>query len=171
MTTFSVSRMEDSKLAHLAAQQQFYPLLFPRVLLAFEDTVKTVKDMEYAVDCIVAVSLRQLRAPLRFSVQERWRSDLEAMRWGDITVTEWNLDSGLPSELHKLGAQLFVYGFYDKPADRIVAAVAIDVPRMIRALSLGKLRYRERRRGDQSFLCFDLRDLEAIGAVILKKGR
>lgn len=170
-TTFSASRMEDSHLAHLAAQEQFYPLLFPKVALAFEDTVKTVKDMEYAVDCIVAISLKQLRAPLQLSVQERWRTDLEAMSWGDITVTEWNLDTDLPSELHKLGAQLFVYGFYDKPADRIVAAIAVDVPRMVLALSIGKLKPNRRRRGDQSFVGFGVHDLEATGAVILKKTR
>ena len=170
-TTFSASRMQDSHCAHLAAQEQFYPLLFPDVPLTFEDTANTIKDMEYAVDCIVAIGLRQLRAPLRLSVQERWRTDLEAMSWGDITVTEWNLASDLPSELHKLGAQLFVYGFYDKVAGRIVAAAAVDVPRMVLALSLGKLSYRERRRGDQSFLGFGVSDLEAVGAVLLKKGR
>jgi len=160
--------MDDSKLAHIAAQQQFYPQLFPRLPLAFEDTVNTIKDLEYAVDCIVAVSLRQLRAPLKFTIQERWRLDLEARQYGDITVTEWNLDSDMPSELHKLGAHLFVYGFYDKPANHIAAAVAVEVPRMLRALALGKLQYSQRRRGDQSFLGFALRDLEGVGAVILK---
>lgn len=168
MTTFSQARMDDSKLAHLAAQQQFYPLLFPKRALKFEDVTKTVQDLEYAIDVQVAVDLPQLRAPLRFSVQERWRLDLDARFYGDVTVTEWNLDSNLPSELHKLAAQLFVYGFYDKDNDHIAAAVAIEVPRMLRALAIGKLKYTQRRRGDQSFLGFGLRDLENIGAVIIK---
>lgn len=170
-TVFSPGRMEDSEHGQFAAQEQFYPLLFGGRPLAFEDTAGTVRDMQYACDCIVAVTLPQLRAPLRFSVQYRWRTDLEAMGWGDATVTEWNLDSDQPSELHKLFAHLFVYGFYDKAADRIIAAVAIDVPRMLRAIALGKLGYTSRRRGDQSFLAFLIRDLENIGAVIYKLGR
>jgi len=166
-TVFDTRRMEDSKKAHLAAQKQVYPVIFPHVPLAFEDVTGTIRDLEYAIDVQVAVTLRQLRAPLRFSVQERWREP-DAMPWGDVTVTEWNLASDTPSELHKLSAQLFVYGFYDKAADRIVAAVCVDVPRMLRALALGKLRYREQRRNDQSFLGFGVRDLEAVGAVVCK---
>jgi len=168
VTTFSQRRMDDSKLAHLAAQQQFYPQLFPGRPLKFEDVTKTVQDLEYAIDVQVSVDLPQLRAPLKFAIQERWRTDLAARAYGDVTVTEWNLDSDRPSELHKLGAHLFVYGFYDKQADRIVAAVAVDVPRMLRALALGKLNYTEQRRGDQSFVAFQLRSLENVGAVIIK---
>lgn len=167
-TVFSQQRMDDSKRAHLAARAQFYPLLFPGRALKFEDVTKTVQDLEYAIDVQVAIDLPQLRAPLRLSIQERWRLDLAARSYGDVTVTEWNLDTDEPSELHKLGAHLFVYGFYDKEVDVIPAAVAIEVPRMLRAISLGKLSYTRRRRGDQSFVCFTLCDLEAIGAVILK---
>jgi hypothetical protein len=170
-TIYSQSRADDSLCAHLAAQEQFYPLLFPGRPIAFENTVNTVKDLDYAIDCQVAVTVPQLRAPLLFPVQERWRLDLEARQYGDITVTEWNLDTDVPSELHKLGAHLFVYGFYDKPAGQIIAAAAVEVPRMLRALALGKLKYTSRRRGDQSFLGFGLRDLETIGAVMFKFSR
>lgn len=160
--------MDDSKRASTAAQSQFYPLLFPGRALKFEDVTKTVQDLEYAIDVQVAVDAPHLRAPLRFSVQERWRTDLAAMQWGDVTVTEWNLDTGRPSELHKLGAHLFVYGFYDKEGDRIVAAAAVEVPRMLRALSLGKLAPVRKLRGDQSFLAFTLTELEGVGAVIFR---
>ncbi len=170
-TVFSQARMDDSQRAQLAAQEQFYPHLFGGRPLKFEDTGKTVLDMEYACDCIVAIDLPQLRAPLRTTVQYRWRTDLEAMEWGDATVTEWNLDTNEPSELHKLFAHYFVYGFYDKSADHIIAAVAIDVPRMLRALALGKLTYTTRRRGDQSFLGFRIADLEQRCCVIYKQGR
>lgn len=170
-TGFSPARMADTQQAHRAAQRQFYPRLFPGLAIAFESTVDEIADLKYAVDCRVAVTVRQpLRAPLTFSVQERWRTDLDAMSWGDVTVTEWNVASDTPSELHKLGAHLFVYGFYDKAGDRIVEAVCINVAGMLLALALGKLPYKPRLTAgrDQTFVPFTVRDLENVGAIILK---
>lgn len=166
-TTFSPERMERTKRAHLAAQQQFYAPMFEHRPMAFEDTVGTVRDMEYAIDCQLAVEVPDLRAPLRFSVQERWRGP-EFMRYGDITITEWNTASGEPSELHKLGAQLFVYGFYDPETDRIIAGVALDTQVILRRLATGGLPYTRRSRIDQSFLAFGLTTLETVGAVVFK---
>ena len=164
-TTFSAERMEYTRRAHLAAQRQFYPLMFHHQPIAFEDTVGTVRDLRYAIDCQLAVtSVGDLRAPLPFSVQERWR-DPAYRRFGDVTVTEWNLASGEPSELHKFSAQLFVYGFYNADADLIDAAVALRTSAMLYGLSVGRLDYERRSRIDQSFVTFRLKDLESIGAV------
>lgn len=124
-TSFSQQRWEFTKRAHLAAQREFYPRMFPTGV-AFEDTTSTTRDLDYAIDCQLAIDIPGLRAPIRLSVQERFRKP-EEMHWGDVTITEWNLASGEPSELHKLGAQVFVYGFYDDPGDRILFAVALDV--------------------------------------------
>lgn len=164
-TTFSAERMGFTKRAHAAAQQQFYARMFPDLPLAFEDTVATVRDLGYAVDCIVAVTVPGLRAPLRFAVQERWREP-RYMDYQDITVTEWNLAPDQPSELHKLGAHLFVYGFYDSDRDQILAGVAVDVAILLRALALGDISYTRRPRVDQTFLAFDVRHLRRMGAVV-----
>ena len=43
--------------------------------------------------------------------------------------------------------------------------------RMLRALALGKLSYTRWPRGDQHFLAFPIRELEQVGAVILKLKR
>jgi hypothetical protein len=162
---YSPERAAASQRAHRTAQAQFYPALFQGRPLAFEDCTDTAADLRYAIDVQVAVTLPQLRAPLRFTVQERWRLDLTAMAYRDVTVTEWNLDTDRPSELHKLGAHLFVYGFYDATRDRIVQAAAVNVPRMVRGYALGKLAGATGSRGDQTFKCFALGDLTAIGAV------
>jgi len=159
--------MEFTKRAHLAAREQFYALMFPGRPFEFVDTVGTVRDLEYAIDCQMAVSVDGLRAPLNFAIQERWREP-EAMQYGDITITEWNLASDGPSELHKLGAHLFVYGFYDKQADRILAGVAVDVLSVLRALAVGGLTYRREKRVDQTFLGFGMRDLQRLGAVVFQ---
>lgn len=164
-TTFSPERMEYTKRAHTAARVQFYQPMFRDLTIAFEDTVGTVQDLSYAIDCQLAVSTPGLKAPLRFAVQERWRKP-DAMRFGDITITEWNRASGQPSELHKLGAHLFVYGFYDEQLDRILLAVAVDVPAVLLALARGDLGYRRDSRIDQTFLGLGIRDLRRIGAVL-----
>jgi hypothetical protein len=169
-TTFSAERMDYSKRAHLAAQQQFYSHMFPGLPLTFEDTVSTVRDLDYAVDCIASVTRDELRAPLLFPIQERWR-DPQFMGHGDVTVTEWNLLTNLPSELHKLGAHLFVYGFYDSSEDRIVAAVAVNVPTLLLALTLQKISYTRCSREDQTFLAFPVRELRSIGAVVFSACR
>jgi len=166
-TAFSTRRMEFTKRAHAAAEAQFYAHMFPGLPVAFEDTVGTVRDLDYAIDCQLAVTAGGLRAPLRFAVQERWREP-SAMRYGDITITEWNAASAQPSELHKLGAHLFVYGFYDERSDQIHAGVAVDVLMVLRALALGELTYRRESRLDQTFLGLGLRDLRDLGAVVFQ---
>lgn len=163
-TVFSQERWEFTKKAHLAAQRQFYARMYPGGV-AFEDTTKTAQDLDYAIDCQLAVTIPDFRAPIRISVQERFRKPHE-MHWGDITVTEWNLDTNEPSEMHKLGAQMFVYGFYDEADDRILLAVAVDVGLMQWALAHDEISYVRRRRGDQSFLGFNFRALHEIGAVL-----
>lgn len=171
-TAFSAERMSFTKRGHLAARQQFYAPMFDHLPVTFEDTVGTVRDLDYAVDCIAAVTVDGLRAPLRFSIQERWREP-EAMRFGDITVTEWNLPTDQPSELHKLGAHLFVCGFYDSGNDLIVAGVAVDVAVLLHAVARGAIPYVRRSRpgGDQRFLAFTVPDLRNIGAVVYQKFR
>lgn len=166
-TAFSEQNMEFTRRAHRAAQGQFYAPMFSGLLLTFEDTVDTVRDLEYAIDCRVAVAVPGLRAPLSFAVQERWRRPHE-MHWGDVTVTEWNRASDTPSELHKLGAQLFVYGFYDEDDDLIHVGVAINVLTVLLQLAAGKLTYTRRSRIDQTFLGFNVRELRAAGAVVFE---
>jgi len=167
-TFFSVQNFEDSQKAHRAAQSQFYPLLFPGCDLSFEDTTKLAHDLDYAIDCKIAVSnlALRLRAPLWFAVQERWRFDLDWISAGDITVTEWNLATGEPSELHKLGAHLLVYGFYDRKRGQVVCGAVVDVSRLLYAIALGSLSYKRQNRRDQSFLAFSLVALRECGAVI-----
>lgn len=165
-TVFSQKRWEFTKRAHLAAQRQFYPLMFPYGV-EFLDTTKTVQDLNYAIDCQLSVQVRGLRGPILYFVQERFRTPSHE-RFGDITITEWNLNTNEPSELHKLGAQLFVYGFYDEVRDHIRLAIAVDVPLLQQALVEDRLQYKRQRRGDQSFLAFDFCEVEALGAVLFR---
>src|SRR5690606_949221 len=105
------------------------------------------------------------RTPIRISVQERFRKP-EDMRYGDVTITEWNLATQRPSELHKLDAQLFVYGFYDDHRDQIVFATAIDVLRMQWMLCRGEIEYSRRSRIDQHFIGLPFKRLKDLGASL-----
>lgn len=165
-TPYDKGNASFSERAHLAAQRQVYPGWF-REPVTFEDCVGTKRDLAYAIDRQLAVTVPDLRAPLRLSVQERFRRP-RYQGWGDITITEWNLISGQPSELHKLAAQLFVYGFYDPTADVILEARAFNVARILIAISNGEVHWdREQRAGrDQSFISLQIRDLVKIGAEV-----
>jgi len=69
---------------------------------------------------------------LEFLVQERFRKP-KYSNYRDITITEWNTITNLPSELYKLNAGLFVYGYADNwpnPSD-FIEVVVVDTARMI----------------------------------------
>jgi hypothetical protein len=170
-TAFSPQRFEFTKRAHLAAQRQFYEAMFPHGV-EFTDTTQTAHDLEYAIDCQLAVTLPGdgFRAPIRFGVQERFREPRWMdPRFGDVTITEWNLATNQPSELHKLGAQMFVYGFYDEKRDKILYAAAVDVAFMQYALAHGDIDFIRKPRGDQSFIGLHISALRAIGAVMFER--
>ena len=167
MTQFSRDNWDDTHAAHMAAREQFYPKLWPNALrLQFVDVTGAVEDLKYGIDCIVAVTVAGFRAPLKFFIQERFRKP-GYQSFKDATITEWNTVTGLPSELHKIAAQIFVYGYYDRPTNRILGALAINVPQMIREIGEGRLQYErdERSSKDQDFIAVkweDLYDAQAI---------
>lgn len=168
MTVFSPERMDFTRAAHLAARDQVYALMWPEGV-TFEDKVGTAQDLNYAIDAQLAVTVPGLRGPIRLSVQERFREP-EAMRFEDLTITEWNLATNQPSELHKLAAQLFVYGYFHRPSGHICRALAVDVGLLQWAFTHGGISPRAGRRpgGDQSFKAFAFDDLRRIGAVLFE---
>lgn len=154
MTAFSQKNYARTKAAHMAAREQVYPKLWPKATrLQFVDTTQTVKDLDYAVDCIAAVSVEGFRAPLKFFIQERWR-ERHHMKWEDVTVTEWNTVTDLPSELHKIAAHYLVYGYYDEETDTIVESIVIDVAQMLSGIVSGVIQWtrEERSSKDQDFI-------------------
>ena len=168
MTAFSQDHWEETKAAHLAAREQFYPGLWPNAeRIQFVDTTEAVAYLKYGIDCIEAVTAKGFRAPLKFFIQERWRTP-SARKYKDATVTEWNTVTDLPSELHKIAAQIFVYGYYDPFKNRILGALAINVPQMIRELGEGRLPYTHENRPtkDQPFIGIKWNDLGDVGAIM-----
>ena len=176
MTAFSGQNWEITHAAHLAAREQFYPKLWPNALrIQFIDVTGAVEDLKYGIDCIAAVYVKGFRAPLKFFIQERFREPY-FRKFRDATVTEWNTVTDLPSELHKIAAQIFVYGYYDPAKNLILGALAINVPQMIREIGEGRLPYTRDQRSskDQDFIGVkwdDLHDAKAIMLSTLKLSR
>lgn len=169
-TAFSQSNWDLTQKAHLAAQQQVYPRLWPNATkLQFWDKTKSVMDLDYAIDCIAAVSVEGLHYPLKFFIQERFREVDYSREYTDVTVTERNIINDLPSELHKIAAHYLVYGYYDKRRDEVVDAVVVNVPQMLTAIAGGVMRYTRNSRSskDQTFIAIEFDELERNNALTL----
>ncbi len=169
-TSFSQANWDLTQAAHLAAQTQVYPRLWPNATkLQFVDKTKSVMDLEYAIDCIVAVSVDGFRYPLKFFIQERFREVNYSLDYTDVTVTERNIISDLPSELHKIAAHYLVYGYYDKRSGEIVDAVVVNVAQMLTGIAGGVIRYTRESRSskDQYFIAIEFDELERNNALTL----
>ena len=172
-TLYEQDNADFSNRAHIRARDVLYPRIFNvrREHLQFEDTLLAqsdrakILDGEMGVDRIVRVTIHNLYAPLMFTVQERFRRP-EFAKYQDMTVTEWNHASNSPSELYKINAGLFVYGYFDERSGRFLDAIVIGVTEMLLALAQGRLRYERRRnKKQQSFLALRFEDMEKAGIV------
>ena len=166
-TEYTPINQEFSDKAHKAAQKLLYPLLFnvKQDALEFIDTslklgkTEAFLDGTMAIDRIVKVTVSGLEKALPFTIQERFRRPYAA-NFRDLTITEWNHTTNLPSELYKLQAMLFVYGYYDEEENRFIEAVVVDIPRFMLHLQRGHIKYtHERNKKNQTFLGFHFDEL------------
>ena len=172
-TLYEQDNADFSNRAHMRARDVLYPRIFNvrRERLQFEDTLlaqserAAILDGEMGVDRIVRVTVHNLPAPLVFTVQERFRRP-EFAKYQDLTVTEWNHASNLPSELYKINAGLFLYGYFDERISVFVDAIAIGVTDMLLAIATRRLRYDRRwNKKRQTFLTLRFDDMERAGIV------
>lgn len=178
-TKFEPINKEFSDKAHTAAQQLIYPEIFKCSLKKLEfETIRFERserertlDGKEAIDRIIRVEVEKLKAPLSFTVQERWRR-MGYTNWKDLTITEWNYESNVPSELYKIKADLIVYGYYDEAKESFGEVIMVAVPDLKLALVLDSLPYtREKNKKKQSFLGFRFEDLNNAGLMAYwKKG-
>jgi hypothetical protein len=177
-TAYESHNAKFSNDAHAVARQAIYPYLFGAAsdALSFEDTLLDggdarcrILDGELGIDRIIRVNVPDLNAPLVYTIQERFRRPNPNHRQ-ILTVTEWNWASGQPSELHKIAAMLFVYGYFDEDEQQFIDWVCVDVARLLLCLAHGDIEYERRRnKKDQTYLGFDIVDLRATHCVIAGK--
>lgn len=138
-TPYTQGNADFSNSAHMAARRTFYPAMFgvtatdidwdSSTLLATGERGQ-VLDGEMGIDRIALVTVDGLRAPLRLTVQERFRRP-QYQNCLEATITEWLHNSNRPSELHKIAANFFVYGFYDATQDILLRAVTLNMPAVL----------------------------------------
>lgn len=166
-------------MAHYAARRQLYPRIFQTAeeQLSFEDVTMgcsqrgQILDGEMGVDRIVRVTVRELHAPLVFTVQERFRRTQYA-HFRDITITEWNHASGSPSELYKITAGLFLYGYFDDRRCRFADAICVNVTDTLMAIASGKLLLTWGKNvKQQTFIACTFDDLDRAGLIRFRLSR
>lgn len=105
--------------AHEIAKTTIHPHLFVNRGISLERTKlehggeHRIFDGEMAIDVIMRVEVPNYKDPLVFTVQERFRRIAYA-KYQDITITEWNTASNMPSELYKIRANYVLYGYFDQ---------------------------------------------------------
>lgn len=166
--------------AHLAAQKKIYPYLFKVVPEALKFTDTTIKeageesknsilDGEMGVDCITTIHVPHLRHPLQVTSQERFRRfDDKYKEKRDLTVTEHNRSSDLPSELYKTASGIFVYGYYDEKENRFGEVVIADTAKLLLFLARNEIRGNKgyNPRSNQDFLGFPFGSLARCGVIL-----
>lgn len=176
MTPYSEDNQEFSDIAHMSARLSIYPKLFKcdGSAISYESANvadggrSAILDGEMGIDKIVNVSVETLRAPIVFTVQERFRR-IENKRFTDITITEFNHATGRISELYKMTAGVFVYGFFDESTQRFERWVAADVNKILYGVVTGGLPYTKKNnpRSEQDFVCIEVADLFSGGCVLM----
>ena len=172
-TPFSSENARLSKEAHAAAEKDIYPFLFNADAknLSFEETIidndnpsdrYNILDGEQGIDYIVKVSVKGFNFPLNFSIQERFRKAIpKYTRYRDLTITEMNKNSGKPSELYKIGAGIFIYGYYDFEEKYFTEVVVVNTAKMLLSLAKEELIYSwgNNPRSNQSFIALTFDNL------------
>lgn len=159
-TLYEPINAQFSERAHQAARNVLYPIIFnrkPEELLyesasEQQNERQVILDGEMGVDRIVKVATLDLRAPLVFTIQERFRNRygkvrpdgtrLDYTKYEDLTITEWNHASDLPSELYKINAGYFLYAYYDEENDLFLHPIMINVADLLYALTQNSIIYK-----------------------------
>jgi len=167
-TPYSESNQLFSDKGHLCAQKEIYPKLFdaPIERLSFRSTSlsmgkkENILDGEMAIDRIISISVKKLKFPIEFTVQERFRR-IQYQRYQDITITEFNMQTGQKSELYKLNSGIFVYGYYDETNNTMGDWIALNTVTLLHRITRNFLSYsfEENRRSNQKFICLNFKDL------------
>jgi len=178
MTPYSEENQKFTDMAHIAATKQIYPELFMTDNFEIRDTSLSIGekeriiDGEMAIDKIVYVKKQGLNAPIEFMIQERFRRK-EYLKYQDITITEWNHKTDIKSELFKLNAGIFIYGYYDHENNDILDWVAINTLSLLYKIVTKPLPAKVSRntnyRSGQTFLSFGFDLLDNAGLILARK--
>lgn len=165
-TKFEQHQADWSSLAHEAARKDLYPKIFScdPTHLTFENTIMgsgkeqdIFMDGNLAIDRIVGVKC-SLHSAIRYTIQERYRRK-KYQNYRDITITEFNHQTNMPSELYKISSLLFVYAYWDELSG-FGESIALHTLLLLEAIRTNKIAYTTKMNNKrQSFICIKIDDL------------
>ena len=179
-TPYSSENQKFSDNAHVVAQKEIYPVLFPRKMklqspLQFTSTSlsmgprEKIYDGEKAIDRLIQVHSHYFMRPFSFSVQERFRR-VKYEPFQDLTVTLWNDKSSLESEAYKIQAGYFVYGYFDENENTFRSWVLCNTTQLMYLLTKGKcFDTQTNHRSDQTFVTVPFDVLRGEGIIVCEK--
>lgn len=163
--------------AHLLARGMVYPWFFgvDAEHLAYQDGVQfsdgeqgRILDGEKGIDRIVGAPVDNFAHLIPHTVQERFRNESYA-HFQDLTMTEINTVSGKPSEVYKIQAQLFLYGYVNTQATKFHQWLIVDIALLNRALLNKTLVPSKKEMNDrgQIFVTYKFKDLWRTNCVLM----
>ena len=174
-TAYSDSNQEFSDAAHMAARSLIYPILFNcepqkiqfKSVSVSDGGANAILDGEMGIDRIMRIHVNGLRQPVEHTIQERFRKPVFA-QFRDITVTEWNHSSNLPSELYKIKSSLFVYGYFNPVSLSFGEVVAVDTAKLMLMITRGSIAFNVQHnpRSKQDFVCLTFDVLHDHGLIL-----
>lgn len=158
--------------AHMLARELVYPSFFGNrperyVIHRVGDGEENTRlDGEQAIDLTVySKKAERLRHPLGFTFQERFRRR-RYEPYSDVTITEFNEASGKPSELYKIEATYFTYGYFGEIENTFGRVIIFNVQELKRLISKNALRFTTNQNPKkQSFVCIPIAALEHYGLI------
>jgi hypothetical protein len=172
-TPHSKANQRFTDAAHECAKAVVYPDMFgverhqiDYTPLDGDEERARLLDTTVAVDRLFRVTVTHLRLPIPSTIQERFRR-VEYAKFDDITITEWNNNTNLPSELYKIRADWFVYGYFDQERRHFLRVVAVPMPNLKRMLVRDELPHAKGQnpRTGQTFITIRMPDLYAHNLV------
>lgn len=135
--------MDLADAAHRAAVREFYPALTAAWGIESYDLLDTSAlgngnarqflDHELGIDVVLRGESAIFSEAVPLFIQERWRRAKYA-GYRELTMTVAKPGNGLPPQVTRMLAPLFVYGYYHEPADELCETVVVDTMRVYRAI-------------------------------------
>jgi hypothetical protein len=170
-TKFEQVNADFSDVAHKAALLKIYPLFFGRDFKCestslYKSDQYSFLDGEKKIDRLFHFEDKVNGEAITISIQERFRRP-KHRKYRDITVTEFNHDSGKPSELYGIEAMYFVYGYFNPETMGFGEVVIVNTADLLRLIVDGSLSpHRNENRKNQTFLCYKIDKLISLGCVV-----
>lgn len=174
-TPYSLENQRFSDAAHAAARGQVYPDVFGVRASAIEwvdhhvgdGGVSAVLDGQLGIDRTAKVSRGGCLGSFDTIIQERFRR-MEYAVHRDITITEVNRLTGHLSEMYKLKAGIFTYGYFDNASTCFGEVVVVNVEMLVDAIVRERVRVGRKvnPRTDQTFLTVRIESLLDVPGMV-----